>query len=540
MASGGTDLSTRMSAEDENIENKRINDIALTYFKKYKVEISGAIKTTFPFLELLRDHEFITNEMYEKSQESFKKRFSVHEVIYDVLTELEKKFDMSLLGALFSKTIMKNYPDLFRIYKIFYKVLPDIEFLLESDGEENAVRPNEQLSLEQGTGETSYQRLMWLGPDACNYNDTAPPERGSSEHLRETQEINATETCTTSDNRDALESQQANEQCAQQSKTAVINSQDFTEFTDGDGPSEASTSALKRKIAPIDFRKSPTAGKILCKTGIREPMDANVDFGAEILPVTCGEITGLLIKRKFERGSMVKCIRSQDGNWFTLHEFELKAGYKSCNWKNSMRCDRRTLKWLMEKELLPKPPRIYGKIKKPENADKCKICGDEGKLFKCSWCFSFFHGDCHIPPVEPERKPWRCTFCTILQVSSRSQQCYSESEVLARQMGPEEKSKCEFLLLKAYCHFETNIFPNIPHQNYVQKASQCLETLRTLDEIKNNLKKSYSQVKGFVLDMNNIFQDSKHNNSDLIKEEFKKNFKEVFAIQKTNQNSSLV
>ncbi|KAK1336717.1 hypothetical protein QTO34_002752 [Cnephaeus nilssonii] len=209
-----------MSAEDENIENKRINDIALTYFKKYKVEISGAIKTTFPFLELLRDHEFITNEMYEKSQESFKKRFSVHEVIYDVLSELEKKFDMSLLGALFSKTIMKNYPDLFRIYKIFYKVLPDIEFLLESDGEENAVRPNEQLSLEQGTGETSYQRLTWLSPDACNYNDTAPPECGPSEHLRETQEINATETCTTSDNRDALESQQANEQCAQQSKTA--------------------------------------------------------------------------------------------------------------------------------------------------------------------------------------------------------------------------------------------------------------------------------------------------------------------------------
>nr|KAF6353486.1 hypothetical protein mPipKuh1_010450 [Pipistrellus kuhlii] len=89
--------------------------------------------------------------MYEKSQESLKKRSPVHEVIYDVLSELEKKFDMSLLGALFSKTIMKTYPDLFRIYKIFYKVIPVIKFLLKSDGgEEYEERPNERLSLEQG------------------------------------------------------------------------------------------------------------------------------------------------------------------------------------------------------------------------------------------------------------------------------------------------------------------------------------------------------------------------------------------------------
>lgn len=56
-----------MSAEDENIVNKYTNDIALTCFKKYKVEISGAITTTFPFLELIRDRGFITDEMYEVS-----------------------------------------------------------------------------------------------------------------------------------------------------------------------------------------------------------------------------------------------------------------------------------------------------------------------------------------------------------------------------------------------------------------------------------------------------------------------------------------
>ncbi|XP_070278460.1 nuclear body protein SP140-like protein isoform X2 [Myotis yumanensis] len=629
MASGSSDLSTSMSAEDENIENKRISDIALKYFKKYKVEISGAIKTTFPFLELLRDHEFITNEMYEKSQESFKKRFAVHEVIYDVLCELEKKFDMSLLGTLFSRTITRNYPDLLRIYRIFNKVIPEIEFLLESDGEEIEERPNDQLSLEQGTGDTSYQRVMWLGPDACNYKDTAQPERRLLELRHDTPEINATETGTTIDNEDALKSQQANEQRSQESKTAgaeLLHQENKTSSCSVDpvhikeekpclnsgvkSEAQARTDCnqVSDSIESIDFIKSPTSRKILCKAGaellhqgnktsscsvdpvhikeekpclnsgvkseaqartdcnqvsdsidtvnlgnkstlekaerkkkIRKPTDGTVDFDAEILPVICGEMVGMLIKRKFERGSTVKCIRSQDGNWFTLQEFELKGGVKNANWKTSVRCNGRTLKWLMEENLLPQPPRIYGKIKTLENAEKCMICWEEGKFIYCCVCLKGFHGDCHLPTVEPQRIPWRCTFCTI-ELSSRSQQqCNSESEVLARQMGSEEKSKCEFLLLKAYCHFETNVFPNIPHENYFQKASQCLETLRRLDEIKNSLNKGcYAQVEGFVLDMNNIYQDPKQNDSDLLKEEFKKNFKQVFAIQKANQNSSLV
>ncbi|XP_023617977.1 nuclear body protein SP140-like protein isoform X9 [Myotis lucifugus] len=558
MASAGTELSTRVSAEDKNIENKHINDIALTYFKKYKVEISGAITTTFPFLELIRDRGFITNEMYEKSQESFKKRFSVHEVIYDILSELEKKFDMSVLRALFSKIIVKKYPDLYRIYKIFYKVIPDIKSFLESDGEENEERLNDQLSLEQGT---------------------ALPEHGLSEHCCETQEINVNETGTTTDNNNALENQQGNEKCAQESeqegaelvhhgnKTSScsvdlvdikkkmpflysgveceaqartgcnqasdvieINSEDSRESSDGGEPPEASTSALKREPGTVDFGNNSISERVKKRRRTKMHIDETVDFKAEILPVTCGVMVGMLIKRKLKRGATVKCIRREDGIWFTPREFEVEGGYgKSSNWKNSVCCGGRTLKWLIQQGHLLKPPR--GVKKKLKKAEKCKVCGDEGKLFKCSRCASFFHGDCHIPPVDPTRNNWKCTFCKI-KISSRNQQQDSESEVLARPMRPEEKMKCEFLLLKAYCHFEGNIFPNIPHENYFQKASQCLETLRRLDEIKNSLNKGcYAQVEGFVLEMNNIFQDPKHYDSDLTEEEFKKNFKDVFAIQ---------
>ena len=37
----------------------------LKHFKTQKVAISNAIRSTFPFLESLRDREFITGKMYE-------------------------------------------------------------------------------------------------------------------------------------------------------------------------------------------------------------------------------------------------------------------------------------------------------------------------------------------------------------------------------------------------------------------------------------------------------------------------------------------
>ncbi|ELK32580.1 Nuclear body protein SP140-like protein [Myotis davidii] len=183
MASVGSDLSTRMS-----VENKHIYDIALRHFKTQKVKISNIIKVAFPFLELLRDYGFISNEIYEKgeekqalvktvllltegtvlrgvpcsgvnstrdrlavkrkSKESFKTPGSEQKVTIDVLNEVEKTFNLSLLEALFSKDVMDTYPGLNDIYKTFKKVIPNIEQFLKSDGEENEERPEQ--SLEQG------------------------------------------------------------------------------------------------------------------------------------------------------------------------------------------------------------------------------------------------------------------------------------------------------------------------------------------------------------------------------------------------------
>ncbi|XP_059559458.1 nuclear body protein SP140-like protein isoform X2 [Myotis daubentonii] len=220
MASEGTDLSTRTSTEDQGIDDRLRYYIIFKHFKRHKVEISRAITKEFPFLQILRDRELITNKMYEDCQESCRNLVPVQRVVYNVLEELEKTFDVSLLKVLFSKDNKQEYPALNNIYKGFENAIRENICFQENDGEESLENPNTQISLEQGTGENSYQSLAWNCSHLSNYNGTSSPENGLSEHHRERGQINVNETVTTSNNNDALESQQANEQCAQETESA--------------------------------------------------------------------------------------------------------------------------------------------------------------------------------------------------------------------------------------------------------------------------------------------------------------------------------
>nr|XP_058909062.1 nuclear body protein SP140-like protein [Kogia breviceps] len=123
-------------------KEKIFHDIFLNHFRKNKVEIASAVTKPFPFLESLRDGSFITENIYNESQEACRNLVPVGKVVYHVLCPLEKTFDKSLLQALFSRVHLKEYPDLIQVYRSFENVIQDNYFPQESDREETPKMPS--------------------------------------------------------------------------------------------------------------------------------------------------------------------------------------------------------------------------------------------------------------------------------------------------------------------------------------------------------------------------------------------------------------
>ncbi|XP_052606522.1 nuclear body protein SP140-like protein isoform X1 [Peromyscus californicus insignis] len=119
----------------------------------------------------------------------------------------------------------------------------------------------------------------------------------------------------------------------------------------------------------VETGNNTTVGKSKRKRIPQLSRNEAAHFKAELLPVTCGHMEGVLHKRKFEQGVSVKSIQSEDGDWYIPPEFEILGGYeKSRNWRLSLRCYDRPLKLLIQKNLLPKLPKVRCRIKKVENS----------------------------------------------------------------------------------------------------------------------------------------------------------------------------
>ncbi|XP_064443290.1 nuclear body protein SP140 isoform X4 [Mirounga angustirostris] len=724
--------------EDQTPEEQVFYEFIFRLFKENKVEIASAINKPFPLLMGLRDRGFISEHKYQHFQEACRNHVPVERVVYDVLSELEKTFDKTVLDVLFSNLNLKAYPDLLEICRSFQNVIydnfhheaideetkemlhPQIPHELESCEpsplrinnvrsleETPSLLPNEgpvscehkalqrtnggdfeeipellpgdggvsceQVVLQRDDGEESEEMPRLLPYDrevTCDPRVSPTTNEGKLEELpslpAEEGQEHSNASWETSDEEEPQEALSSPPTCGQGScdpeapqmiteeepeevlrqllcdgeaegssaclemcdeeepqedlslppesgsvsgkpETLQMNREEESEELisslltyDGQGTElpaygnkkcscvmcsskdvpegpEASTASSQARdtMDTVDLGNNSSSGKLKRKrrkkkghawTRIKRRYQGNIH--QKDRSNIAGQSISRGRKRKMRlqerakiRGALVRCIQNEDGKWFTPREFEVKGGHaRSKNWKLSVRCGGRPLRWLIEKGLLHNPPRKYFRKRKriPKshdntlidpylgNSDVCETCRDGGQLFCCDTCSRSFHEDCHIPPVETERSPWSCTFCRI--ESFGRQQCHGESEVLERQMQPEEQLKCEFLLLKVYCHSESSFFSKIPYYYYIREVSQNLREPMWLDKIKKKLnKQGYRQVEGFVRDMRLIFQNHrvsyKYNDFGLmglrLEAEFERKFKEVFAIEETNESSSL-
>ncbi|XP_036008471.1 SP140 nuclear body protein family member isoform X6 [Mus musculus] len=120
MAGGNNELSSRTIPEDQNEEESDDYQLMFKHFKENKVEIASAITKPFPFLMSLRDRDFISEQKFQEYQETCKNLVPVERVVYDVLSNVQKKFSRDLLKVIFSKTHLKAYPDLKETLKHFF------------------------------------------------------------------------------------------------------------------------------------------------------------------------------------------------------------------------------------------------------------------------------------------------------------------------------------------------------------------------------------------------------------------------------------
>ncbi|KAM5269228.1 nuclear body protein SP140-like protein isoform 2-T2 [Hipposideros larvatus] len=133
------------------VKNKEtvLHETFLNHFKENKVEIANAITKPFPFLESLRDRSFITDKLYNDSQEAYRSLVPLGKVVYHILCHLEKTFDGSLLQAIFSRTHLKEYPDLIQVHRSFEDVIQEKYFSQERDREETQILSSIQPSYER-------------------------------------------------------------------------------------------------------------------------------------------------------------------------------------------------------------------------------------------------------------------------------------------------------------------------------------------------------------------------------------------------------
>ncbi|KAL0624801.1 Sp110 nuclear body protein, partial [Plecturocebus cupreus] len=101
---------------------RAVEEALFQHFMYQKLRIAYAIHKPFPFFEGLLDNAFITQRMYMESLEACRNLVPISKVVHNILTQLERTFNLSLLVTLFSQINLREYPNLMTIYRSFKRV----------------------------------------------------------------------------------------------------------------------------------------------------------------------------------------------------------------------------------------------------------------------------------------------------------------------------------------------------------------------------------------------------------------------------------
>ncbi|XP_051237778.1 transcription intermediary factor 1-alpha-like isoform X2 [Dicentrarchus labrax] len=88
----------------------------------------------------------------------------------------------------------------------------------------------------------------------------------------------------------------------------------------------------------------------------------------------------------------------------------------------------------------------------------CAVCQTEGELLRCDKCPKVFHLSCHVPTLlKSPSGEWFCSFCRDLFVPEMEYENKPEAKRVKKEpdsergFSPEDKRKCERLLLHLFC-----------------------------------------------------------------------------------------
>ncbi|XP_064142649.1 sp110 nuclear body protein-like isoform X2 [Loxodonta africana] len=98
---------------------RALEEALFQHFICQKLEIAYAIHKPIPFFEDLRDKFFITERIYKESLEACQNLVPVSRAVHNILTQLERTFDLSFLMTLFSPIDLREYPNLMTVLRSF-------------------------------------------------------------------------------------------------------------------------------------------------------------------------------------------------------------------------------------------------------------------------------------------------------------------------------------------------------------------------------------------------------------------------------------